>query len=488
MGNRLKNQHLLWRAGFGPNYEISSAIDTTTTTEIWKSIAENSKQNPKKLEVSQNIMVDYFNGETNLEKINNNVSENREGFLAIRLKMRRDSIPQLKVLNNSWVDEMITSKNQLREKMSLFWHGHFACRLVYGYYQQELLHTIRENALGNFGDLLKAVSKNPAMLIFLNNDKNRKRSPNENFAREVMELFTLGRGNYSEMDVKEAARAFTGWNFNPLNQFEVREFWHDDGQKVFLNEKGNFTGDDVLDIILKNKQTSIFITNKIYKYFVNENIDEKKVLFLAERFYASNYNILGLMTDIFTSDWFYDQKNIGARIKSPVELIAGIRRMMPLTPKGDGSQILFQKILGQVLFSPPNVAGWPGGTSWIDSSSLMARLQIPRVWANKEVMQLIPKGDDDVQMGKEDTTVMDKRNRGDVKRAGASVISWNLVMEIFKNVPREKLFDEIIVSLIQAPISFPQELIKKYTDNESRENFITSNFIQIMSTPEYQVC
>ena len=221
---------------------------------------------------------------------------------------------------------------------------------------------------------------------------------------------------------------------------------------------------------------------------MNDDIDENRILWLAERFYSSNYNILGLMTDIFTSDWFYEQKNIGAKIKSPVELIAGIRRIMPLSPKGDGGQILFQKILGQVLFFPPNVAGWPGGTSWIDSSSLMARLQIPRVWANKEVLRLIPKGDDDVQMGKEEMTVRDKRNRGDVKRAGGSEISWNLVMEIYKNVPREKLFDEITNSLIQIPISFPQELIRKYTDNESRENFITSNFIQIMSTPEYQVC
>ncbi|MEO5967043.1 MAG: DUF1800 domain-containing protein [Ferruginibacter sp.] len=488
MGNRSKNQHLLWRAGFGPDYKLSSSLNTSNSRDIWKNIIEGSREKPKKFIVAQNLMLDYFKGEKDLDVINKIAKENKEEINAIKLKMRQSSLQDLKTLNNTWVDEMINSKAQLREKMSLFWHGHFACRITFGYYQQELLHIIRENSLGNFGDLLKAVSKSPAMLVFLNNNNNRKRSPNENFAREVMELFTLGRGNYTEMDVKEAARAFTGWNFNPLIEFEVRDDLHDEGVKTFLGQTGNFNGDDVLNILLKNKQTALFITTKIYKYFVNDKIDEKKIQWLADRFYAGNYNILNLMEDIFTSEWFFEEKNIGAKIKSPIELIAGIRRMMPLTPKGDGGQILFQKILGQVLFFPPNVAGWPGGSSWIDSSTLMARLQIPRVWANKEVMRLIPKDDDDVQMGKKDMDVKEKRNKGDVNRAGGSLISWELVMEIYKNVQRENLYNEIVSSLVQIPVSFPEELMKKHTDNESRENFITSNFIQIMSTPEYQVC
>lgn len=487
MENRLINQHLLWRAGFGPDFQISSSLSNNTIKNLWSSLVEDSKPKPKKLEVAQNLMADYFKKLPDDTKIGKYIKDNKEEYLAVKSKMRGNSIEELKILNNAWVDEMINSKAQLREKMSLFWHGHFACRLAFGYYQQELLHTIRENALGNFGDLLKAVSKTPAMLVFLNNDKNRKKDPNENFAREVMELFTMGRGNYTETDVKEAARAFTGWNFNHLIEFEVKDFLHDEGQKTFLGETGNFTGDDVLDIILKNKQTSKFLTSKIYKYFVNEEVDEPKVLWLAERFYTSNYNILNLLTDIFTSDWFYDNKNIGSKIKSPVELITGIRRMMPLTPSGDGGQILFQKILGQVLFFPPNVAGWPGGRSWIDSSSLMARLQLPRVWANKEVMKLIPKDDDDIQMGKMDMTVTDRRNRG-MKRAGSSEIYWNKVMEIYKGVSRENLFKEIVASLIQTQMSFPEGVFKNYTDNQSREDFITSNFILIMGTPEYQVC
>ena len=178
---------------------------------------------------------------------------------------------------------MINSEAQLREKMSLFWHGHFACRVMNIYFQQQLLDIIRENALGNFGDLLHEVSKSPAMLSFLNNQQNKKQHPNENFAREVMELFTMGRGNYTEEDVKEGARAFTGWGFNLQGEFVYRPFQHDNGKKTFLGKTGNFDGDDIIDILLEQKQTAKFISQKIYKYFVNDTPDIEKIEWLAEQ-------------------------------------------------------------------------------------------------------------------------------------------------------------------------------------------------------------
>ena len=150
---------------------------------------------------------------------------------------------------------------------------------------------------------------------FLNNQQNKKQHPNENFAREVMELFTLGRGNYTENDIKEAARAFTGWGYNVGGDFVFRKNQHDTGTKTVLGKTGNFDGDDIIDILLEQKQTAIFITKKVYKFFVNENIDAEKVEWLGNRFFQSGYNIKNLLEDIFISDWFYAEKNIGTKIK-----------------------------------------------------------------------------------------------------------------------------------------------------------------------------
>ena len=191
------------------------------------------------------------------------------------------------------------------------------------------------------------------MLNFLNNQQNRKDHPNENFAREVMELFTLGRGNYTEHDIKEAARAFTGWGANLKGEFIFRRFQHDFGSKTVLGKTGNFDGDEVLDILLQQKQTAKFITQKIYKFFVNEQPDAEKIEWLAERFYKNDYDIAKLLEDIFTSDWFYDEKNIGAKIKSPVELLAGIQRMLPMKLENEEALMLLQRVLGKYYFIRP---------------------------------------------------------------------------------------------------------------------------------------
>jgi uncharacterized protein (DUF1800 family) len=165
-------------------------------------------------------------------------------------------------LNNLWLNEMVHSEAQLQEKMALFWHGHFACRSVNPYYDQQYLDIIRKNALGDFKILLKEISFTPAMLQFLNNQQNKKDHPNENFAREVMELFTLGRGNYTEQDVKEAARAFTGYGFDKTGTFKFRTQQHDYGIKTFQEKSGNFSGEDILQLILEKKECAYFITKK----------------------------------------------------------------------------------------------------------------------------------------------------------------------------------------------------------------------------------
>ena len=483
ISNRLKNQHLLWRAAFGPMAEQSASLDTISQKDLWKLLLKTSSKPVVKLEVAQGLVNDYkeMQAAGEMQKGLKNPDQ--------RKKLREQSRDDLKVLNIRWLDEMINSEAQLREKMSLFWHGHFACRVVNSFFQQNMLHTIRTNALGNFGTMLKEVSKSPSMLQFLNNQQNKKSHPNENFAREVMELFTMGRGNYTENDVKEAARAFTGWAFNQQGEFMFRKQQHDDGSKTFLGKTGNFDGDDILNILLEHKQTANYITKKIYRYFVNENVDEGKLQWLSNRFYNNKYDITKLLEDIFTSDWFYDQKNIGTKIKSPVELLAGIRRLLPLQLDNDNAQLLFQKVLGQVLFYPPNVAGWPGGKNWIDSSTLMVRLQVPQVFSAKESISIQPKTDDDVNMGQMmEEQVRIKRNKAYADKGGSASIDWTIVSKIFENTKREDLSLKITDTILQTSSRIPIAIFNKYVNEDSRENFIKSAIINLMSTPEYQLC
>jgi len=483
LSNRLKNQHLLWRAAFGPMAENSSKLDDLSQKDLWNLLLKTSSKNPEKIEVANNLMDGLYKGVQDVVGM-----EQGENTAQKRRQMRKESREDLKSLNLLWLDEMINSEAQLREKMSLFWHGHFACRVINSFFQQELLHIIRSNALGNFATLLKEVSRSPSMLQFLNNQQNRKSHPNENFAREVMELFTMGRGNYSENDIKEAARAFTGWGFNLQGEFVFRKQQHDSGEKTFLGRKGNFEGEDILDILLEQPQTAKYITSKIYRYLVNEVPDEARINSLSRKFFESGYDIKTLLTGIFNSEWFYDQKNIGNRIKSPIELLAGIRRFLPLQLDNDQSQLLFQKVLGQVLFYPPNVAGWPGGKSWIDSSTLMVRLQIPQVISAKESIVLRPKTDDDVNMGEMmEEQVRIKKNKIYTDRGGSADIQWGMVAEIFKNVWRDQLATKITDSLLQTTSRIKPDVLKKFLNAENRENYIKSAVINIMSTPEYQL-
>ncbi|MBL0182250.1 MAG: DUF1800 domain-containing protein [Chitinophagaceae bacterium] len=478
--NRLKNQHLLWRAAFGPMAENAASLDTISQKDLWKLLLKTSEKTPERINVSQNLIDNYFSGNGGMDGM-----QKKELSKEQRKEIQDLSREALKNLNLRWLDIMINSEAQLREKMSLFWHGHFACRVNNSYFQQELLQLIRENALGNFKDLLMAVSKSPAMLQFLNNQQNRKQHPNENFAREVMELFTMGRGNYTENDIKEAARSFTGWGFNPQGGFMFRKNQHDDGSKTVLGKTGNFEGDDIINLLIEQKQTAKFIVKKIYKYFVNETVDEAKAAWLSDRFYQNGYDIKKLMEDIFTASWFYDEKNIGTRIKSPVELLAGIRRLLPMQLENDQSQLLFERALGQVLFFPPNVAGWPGGKNWIDSSSLMLRLRIPQILAANEMLDIRPKTDDDVQMGQ----MMDAvKKMKEAVKGGTATIDWIAVDKIFEKATREKLLENIEAVVLQTKGKPGTAVLEKYANVASRENFIKSAIVNLMSTPEYQLC
>lgn len=455
ISNLQKNKHLLLRAGFGANLSQIKNLDQVSLTEIWKKLATNDPLIPIQLKEAGPDF-DY----QQLSKMDAEMKKE------IQKKNRRSNLE----INLKFLNQMVHSEDQLREKMAFFWHGHFATRVVNSRFNLQLLNTIREKSLGNFGDLLKAVSQSPAMLQFLNNQQNKKGHPNENFAREVMELFTLGRGNYTEKDVQEGARAFTGWSFLPDGSFFERPRQHDFGPKTFLGKTGNFDGNDALNIILEQKGTAKFIVTKIYKFFVNEKINPGIIEHLSDQFYDSKYDIKKLMTEIFTSKWFYNEENIGTKIKSPIELMAGIMRTLPMQLEKPENLIVYQKLLGQMLLYPPNVAGWPSGNSWIDSSTLMLRLQIPQIWSGLRPLELEAKTDDDVEMGLKNNQM---RNKG-FKNPNI-IIDWNLVESTFKN-------KSISDYLLQTKSS-NGKIIEQFSDSS-----LKLKIINVMSTPEFQLC
>lgn len=463
-------QHLAWRAGFGPAATSLSQLRNTTLSAFSKDFFKQSSGVPATLEVVKNP----FEGMTN-EEI---ASKIRGGSEEEKKELRKFNQEGMKQLNLRWLHEMIHSNAQLREKMAFFWHDHFACRTGNVLHLQQYLQLIRTHALGKFPDLLREVSKSGAMINYLNANQNRKNQPNENFAREVMELFTVGKGNYSEEDIKEAARAFTGWTAGYTGGFVFNVRQHDAGTKTIFGQTGNFNGDDVLNLLVAQKATARYLTEKIYRFFVNDDPDEKHVDSLADQLFASGYDIGKLMQHIFSANWFYQSKNIGNRIKSPVELWVGINRQLPMEFNNPDAALGFQRIMGQVLFNPPNVAGWPSGNAWIDSSSLMYRLQFPKLLSAGTDFSIRPKADDDVQMGRMARPV----------RGFTAAIKWPLFFQSFAGIEQAGLSSALSDFLLQSASHPSAIVLDKHSNNSSREAFLSSRALLLMQCPEYQYC
>lgn len=275
-----------------------------------------------------------------------------------------------------WANRMVATSRPLEEKMTLFWHGHFATgdekvqdyRKMLG--QNAML---RAKATGNFRELLISVSQDPAMLAYLDAGVNVKGAPNENFAREIMELFTMGVGNYTEKDIQEAARAFTGWNFRGLD-FVINPDQHDSGPKTVLGQTGNFDGIQVIDIILAKPVTSEYIATKLYRYFVREDVSPDMRVALGKLLRANRYEIAPFLETLFLSRDFYSDASVGTQIKAPVELVVSTYRKLGLAEVPgipDFNQLT--EMMGQKLLNPPNVAGWTSGRSWITPGLLLVR-------------------------------------------------------------------------------------------------------------------
>ena len=276
-----------------------------------------------------------------------------------------------------WIYVFLHTSHPLRERMTLFWHNHFATSiakvqradLMYG--QNKL---IRQHALGSFRPFLLAMSTDPAMLIWLDSDSNVKAKPNENFARELMELFSLGVGNYTERDVREAARAFSGWQSDGQNA-EFDASLHDDGEKTFLGNKGNWQGPDIVRICLEQPAAARFLVRKLYRALVSEAVKPSDALLepLVVSFRKSDYDIGMLVQTMLRSQHFFSEHAYRQRIKSPVELVLGAAREATTGGVAPPALTAWLAEMGQSLFAPPNVKGWEGGKSWLNTATLLAR-------------------------------------------------------------------------------------------------------------------
>ena len=362
-------RHLLVRVGFAP-----TQTEVDRLTGLGASAAVSGLIAQAQASQTQFAMPEFVTGPP---PIAYRLLKTREEQQAQRQQQLREGLE----MKAWWMREMIVSPTPLQERMTLFWHNHFATsqqkviRSQAMWHQQQLL---RADALGSFRTLLHNVAKDPAMLIYLDGANSRKEAPNENFAREAMELFTLGEAthgsHYTEQDIKEAARAFTGWSLERDAQvFKFRPAFHDDAPKTILDRTGNFDGDQALDILLDQPVAGRFIVRKLWREFVSPSPDEAQVARIAARFQAHDYNIGGALHDLLMLDAFWAPANRGSLVKSPIDLVVGTVRQFNFSHADTVPFVLKAAQLGQNLLVPPNVKGWPGQDDWITSTTLLER-------------------------------------------------------------------------------------------------------------------
>ena len=457
-------QHLYWRAGFGIDVKKLDQLKSKSKNEILKNLfSDAAKINLLQLNLSEFDLIK--NKSPKVLKLD----MGEEAYRKLRQKSQR----KVRDLNYAWLERLTEPTSILREKMTLFWSNVFVCRDNHIFHIQHYNNTLRKNSLGNFRDLVKAIAKEASMSKYLNNNQNKKKSPNENFSRELMELFTLGIGNYSEQDIKESARAFTGWSFKSNGDFLLRRKQHDAGEKIFFGQRGYFGGDDIIDLILEKKECARFICDKVYRYFINPIINESHLDEITTIFYK-DYDINNLMLYIFSAKWFYNDKNIGVKIKSPVELLVGIRRVVPVTFMKKNQLNYLQKMMGQVLLYPENVSGWKGGKNWIDSNTLMFRMKLASLILNDAVINLEEKGAFEDSFNKYYNKER-KRNKY-IK----TIKNWDFFTKNHSNLKPNELRDLLIISKLDKDTA---DLL-----NELRVDSNKDYCIQLMSIPEYQLC
>ncbi|MEI6082866.1 MAG: DUF1800 domain-containing protein [Verrucomicrobiota bacterium] len=457
--------HLLNRTGFGPlpaEIERAVAAGLTKTVDGLLSPENEGSQFPMPVmpEVAEfpRRELAALSPEERKKKMEEIQRANREGVEAVRAW---------------WIGRMWRSQWPLREKLVLFWHGHFTSSVMDVKVPRLMFNQnafFRKNCLGDFRTLLVGISQDPAMLRYLDNNTNRREHPNENYARELMELFSMGIGNYTEDDVKAAARAFTGWT-SEGEDFVFNERAHDGNVKTFLNETGRFDGTDIIDIILLQPCTARFMATKLLNYFVTDHPAPAAVEAVAAMLRSNGYQFKPVLRAIFTSDYFYSTTAYRSQIKSPAQLVVGSVRLLDIALDERALGIAMRG-LGQDLLAPPNVKGWDGGETWINTTTLLMRYNYAGFLLSGDVPDAVP-----------------QKARARLNRLGKPKNKLALLYppEVVDNAP--KLVDALIARLLQTKLDAKarQWLLEQAETARLSERPVRVAHL-IMSMPDYQLC
>jgi uncharacterized protein (DUF1800 family) len=482
-------RHLLWRAGFGgtpkqiaflasmpPEDAVSAFLDFDRSSgypDVKPDDFDDSIMTPPTEEQRREIQrVRRAQDEDTLAKIR----------LARQQREQQDR-RQMNAMQRWWLRRLIESPRPMEEKLALFWHGHFATsyRTIENSYHMFLQNQLfRRHAAGSFADLLHAIVRDPAMIAYLDNNESRKGKPNENLARELLELFSLGEGRYTEKDIKEGARALTGHTFEH-NAFVFRREWHDEGSKTILGKSGSLDGEGFVRAILDRRDAAEFITMKLYRFFVHDlpptpearRVAGGVVKQLATTLLSAKYEVRPMLRRLLLSEHFYDPANRLARIKSPVELVVGVLRSLNTPVRDLGILNDALDLMGQSLFYPPSVKGWDGGRSWINTSTLFVRQNV----TNFLLTGKTPRGYDPLA----DTQTYD---------------FLPLLMEASEAAPgAEKHAETLAAYLVRFALgrdlsSEKQRVLTEYLQQQGGINAASAarTLALITSLPEYQLC
>ncbi len=494
--DRTKAAHLLNRAGFGGTPAQIDALHKLGLASAVRSLVDGPAQPKPVLPppwAKPQDLASKRDGMRDQVAMSADGKERGEIQKRFNQMQRREQVGHTRDLGIWWLAQMRTTNDPLLEKLTLFWHGHFATSVVKvrdAFWMWQQNEAFRRFGRGHFGALVKAISRDPAMLIWLDLRDSRKSHPNENFARELMELFTLGEGHYTEKDVTEAARAFTGYRLNFREQsFRYAASEHDDTPKELFGRKGKFDGDAVIDLILAKPECPRFIAKKLWQFFAYEEPEPALVNHLGETFRLCDYEVRPLLLRMFSSEEFYSDRAIGTQIKSPVQWLVSTARIFDTDYPSPFVLFFAMRQLGQILFLPPSVKGWDGGKAWISTSTLLARYNLSGLFvetATGPMLQGIQKAVRDLGFD----TMNDEPPSVRMPDAGAVDVA-KLIPAALRTEPA-KLIETLAGRLFSGPLAPRQRDafldFLKTKPSPPDDASIRSLLHLMMSTPGFQLC
>jgi hypothetical protein len=478
-------RHLLARAGFGGTPHDVKQLHAMGLNKAVNHLVDLSDSN--KFNCPLNI------GPKPQSQYPQGVDRDSDKGREIRKEAQRAETRQYKDLQAWWVKRMVESPRPLEEKMTLFWHGllvsgYSTVKDSYAMFNQNQLY--RKHALGNYGKLLHGIVHDPAMLRYLDNNSNVRGRPNENLAREIMELFSMGEGQgYTENDIKEAARALTGNVYDRDANFVFREKSHDPGEKTIFDNTGNFDSDDLVNLILEQPATARYVATKLLKFFALENPDDQTVNALAAKLRDCDYELKPALKTLFKSKTFYSDQALGRQIKSPVQLVVGTARALNLNADSYAPLVALMTSMEQEVLNPPNVKGWDGGHAWMNTTTVFNRYNFAGAVESRLRPKPPKKGENPAPAPRTALSLLDGNKPGTPE----AVVN-HFINRLFVVLPAPEKRAQLVAFLKEGPPlpSAAQWKSKPATKEGWKQRSLindklTTLIVLMMSMPEYQL-